>query len=222
MVVKEKALSHFSVGAHPSVVHKQFVNEAPLPLSGADVPSLSQLKNWKYRLSMNDAFRFVFSLLFFFFFFFSFFLSFLILSTGDVFYNITKKHPTFTRLCIHHPDIQVVLVSNFGLSILKESETVFVDGTFRTTECKLVLTILMGLRDDIAIPCAFLLLDSRETSMYKSFFKVESFFFSPFSFHNLFIRFFLFCSLLFFFFIPFSYFNFSFKLDHQDSIQGYY
>jgi hypothetical protein len=54
MVVKEKVLSHFSVGATPSVVHKQLVNDAPLPLSGADVPSLAQLKNWKYRASMND------------------------------------------------------------------------------------------------------------------------------------------------------------------------
>jgi hypothetical protein len=53
MVIKEKALNHFSVGAHPSVVHKQFVNDAPLPLSGSDVPSLSQLKNWKYRASMD-------------------------------------------------------------------------------------------------------------------------------------------------------------------------
>jgi hypothetical protein len=77
MVVKEKALSHFSVGAHPSVVHKQFVNEAPLPLSGADVPSLSQLKNWKYRLSMNEMpsglfLVFFFSFSFFFLFFFLF------------------------------------------------------------------------------------------------------------------------------------------------------
>jgi hypothetical protein len=70
----------------------------------------------------------------------------------------------------------VVLASSFGLSILKESETVFVDGTFRMTECKLVLTILMGLHDDVAISCAFLLSDSHETSMYKSFFKVKSFF----------------------------------------------
>jgi hypothetical protein len=69
MVVKEKALSHFSVGAHPSVVHKQFVNNAPLPLSGTDVPSLSQLKNWKYRVSMDGmpSGLFFLSLLFFLF-----------------------------------------------------------------------------------------------------------------------------------------------------------
>jgi hypothetical protein len=52
--VKEKALSHFSISATPSVVHKQFVNDAPLPLFSADAPSLSQLKNWKYRKSMKD------------------------------------------------------------------------------------------------------------------------------------------------------------------------
>jgi hypothetical protein len=136
----------------------------------------------------------------FFLFFSSFFL---ISSTGDVFYNITRKHPTFTRLCIHHPNIQVVLSSNFGLSILKESETVFVDGTFRTTECNLVLTILMGLHDDVAIPCAFLLSDSRETSMYKSFFKVNLF--------SIFLFPFVISSLIFilcFFFLLFSLFLF--------------
>jgi hypothetical protein len=53
IVVKEKVLSHFSVGAHLSVVHKQFVNNAPFSLSGTNVPSLSQLKNWKYRASMD-------------------------------------------------------------------------------------------------------------------------------------------------------------------------
>jgi hypothetical protein len=71
MVVKEKVLSHFSVGATPSVVHKQLVNDAPLPLSGADVPSLAQLKNWKYRASMNDM-PSGFFLCFFFFLFFLF------------------------------------------------------------------------------------------------------------------------------------------------------
>jgi hypothetical protein len=152
------------------VVHKQLVNDAPLSLSSADVPSLAQLKNWKYRASMNDMPSGLF------FSFSSFFSFYLILSTGDVFYNITRKHPEFTRLCIHHPNIQVVLASSFSLSILKESETVFVDDTFHTTECKLVLTVLMGLHDDVAIPCAFLLSDSREISMYKSFFKIKSFF----------------------------------------------
>jgi hypothetical protein len=76
MVVKEKALSHFTVGATPSVVHKQFVNDASLLLSGADVPSLAQLKNWKYCAAIND----MPSGLFFSIFLFSFFLSLLFLA----------------------------------------------------------------------------------------------------------------------------------------------
>jgi hypothetical protein len=52
--VKEKALDYFSVNVNPSVAHKKFINEVPTPLSPADVPSLSQLKNWKYRDSMKD------------------------------------------------------------------------------------------------------------------------------------------------------------------------
>lgn len=52
--VKEKALSQMSAGATPSNVHAEFVRNAPLPLSSADVPSLAQLKTWKHEFSMKD------------------------------------------------------------------------------------------------------------------------------------------------------------------------
>jgi hypothetical protein len=52
--VKERAITQMSARAMPSTVHKQIVNNAPLPLSSADVPSLSQLKNWKHELSIKD------------------------------------------------------------------------------------------------------------------------------------------------------------------------
>jgi hypothetical protein len=52
--VKDMAISQMSVGASQVNVHKQAVNNAPLPLSSADVPTKSQLKNWKYRESMKD------------------------------------------------------------------------------------------------------------------------------------------------------------------------
>ncbi len=51
--VKDQALQYFDVGVTPSVAHKQFVNNATLPLSPADVPSLGQLKSWKYRNVMD-------------------------------------------------------------------------------------------------------------------------------------------------------------------------
>jgi hypothetical protein len=89
-----------------------------------------------------------------------------------VFYNIGKKHPVFTRMSTNHPTIMVVLASAFGLGVLSKSAEVFIDGTFQTTECKLVLTILMGLVDGVAIPCAYLLSNSRETTTYKTFFEV--------------------------------------------------
>jgi hypothetical protein len=52
--VKEKALSQMSAGATPSNVHAEFVRNASLPLSSADVPTLAQLKNWKHEFSMKD------------------------------------------------------------------------------------------------------------------------------------------------------------------------
>lgn len=75
-------------------------------------------------------------------------------------------------MSVTHPNILVVLTSDFGISVLKQSTEVFVDGTFQTTEGKLVLMILMGLVDEVAVPCAYLLSNSRETNTYKIFFEV--------------------------------------------------
>jgi hypothetical protein len=47
-----------------------------------------------------------------------------------------------------------------------------VDGTFKTTEAKLVLTTIFGYHDGIAIPSAYLLSDSSETDTYESFYRV--------------------------------------------------
>jgi hypothetical protein len=66
----------------------------------------------------------------------------------------------------------VVLVSEFGADLMARGETFFVDGTFDTTECKLVLTVMMTLVGEVAVPCAYLLSDSRETDTYETFFKV--------------------------------------------------
>lgn len=71
------------------------------------------------------------------------------------------------------PDVHIVLVSNFGLELLSQPDAVmFVDGTFRTTECGLILTILMVLRGEKAIPAAFCLSSARETKTYQDFFEV--------------------------------------------------
>jgi hypothetical protein len=43
-----------SAGASPAVVYKQIVNDAPLPLSSADVPTQDQLKYWKRALVMKE------------------------------------------------------------------------------------------------------------------------------------------------------------------------
>ena len=69
--------------------------------------------------------------------------------------------------------MHIVLVSDFGLELMSEPDTVmFVDGTFRTTECGLILTILMVLRGEKAIPVAFCLSSARETKTYQDFFEV--------------------------------------------------
>jgi hypothetical protein len=57
--------------------------------------------------------------------------------------------------------------------ILKESKYFIVDGTFETTEAKLVLTTILGSRDDIAVPAAYLLSNSKETDTYESFYRVS-------------------------------------------------
>jgi hypothetical protein len=81
----------------------------------------------------------------------------------------------------------VVLVSEFAAGLMAKSEEFFLDGTFNTTECKLVLTILLALVDNVAIPCAYLLSNSPITKTYEWFFNVCIFFSFPFIiFHLLF------------------------------------
>jgi hypothetical protein len=86
--------------------------------------------------------------------------------------NIIHKHKTFVRECKIFPTVHIAMVSEFGSDLLTKSNYTIVDGTFNTTECKLVLTTLFGFHEDIAIPCAYLLSNSKETDNYEAFYKV--------------------------------------------------
>jgi hypothetical protein len=108
--VKEKAVVRLRAGDTPAAVHRDLTNNAPLPLSSAFAPTLSTVRNWQKHLSMED------------------------MLTGDVFCNIKLKHPDFTRLSIQHPDIVVVLVSDFGAAVMAKTEEFFLDGTFNTMD----------------------------------------------------------------------------------------
>jgi hypothetical protein len=81
---------------------------------------------------------------------------------------------------MHHPDIVVVLVSEFAAGLMAKSEEFFLDDTFNTTECKLVLTILLALVGNVAILCANLLSNSRITKTYEWFFNVRIFLTHPY------------------------------------------
>lgn len=83
-----------------------------------------------------------------------------------------KHDKTFVRTCALRPNVHVALASEFGLDILTKSKYTIVDGTFETTECKLVLTTLLAMHEDIAIPCAYLLSNSKETDNYEAFYRV--------------------------------------------------
>jgi hypothetical protein len=89
-----------------------------------------------------------------------------------VFYNISCKYSGFVRSCVIQPSVQVVLTSDFGLDLLSNSDIVFLDGTFDTTEDKLILTVFLGMHDGVAIPGAFMLSKLRDTDTYTSFFEV--------------------------------------------------
>jgi hypothetical protein len=95
---------------------------------------------------------------------------------GDALANIARKHSHFLRLTKLHPNVEIVLASNFGLDTLKSSATTIVDGTFSTTECDLVLTTLLAESHGIIIPCAYLLSNSKTTKTYKTFYEVNFFF----------------------------------------------
>jgi hypothetical protein len=45
--IREKATIQLSAGASPALVHRQIMNDAPLPLSPAEAPTQRQLIYWK-------------------------------------------------------------------------------------------------------------------------------------------------------------------------------
>ncbi len=85
-----------------------------------------------------------------------------------------KHDKTFVRTCSLRPNVHIALASEFGLDLLTKSKHVIVDGTFETTECKLVLTTMLAIHEDVAIPCAYLLSNSKETDNYEAYYKVCS------------------------------------------------
>lgn len=91
--------------------------------------------------------------------------------TGDALENIIRKHGQFVHECKIHPTVHIVMASKFGLDLVKSSKYVICDGTFETTECKLVLTTILGYHEGIAIPCAYLLSNSKETDNYEAFYR---------------------------------------------------
>jgi hypothetical protein len=83
-----------------------------------------------------------------------------------------KHGKDFARDIRFHPHAHITLASKFGLNLLSKSKYTIVDSTFDVSECKLLLTTLMGFHDGIALPCAYLLSNSQETHNYESFYRV--------------------------------------------------
>ena len=87
--------------------------------------------------------------------------------------NVLAKHgKEFVCLSENHPSFLLVLASDFGLSLLKTASDVYLDGTFNITETKLILTVLLVVSEGVAIPCTYLLSNTREGWTYKHFFEV--------------------------------------------------
>jgi hypothetical protein len=92
---------------------------------------------------------------------------------GDVCVNVLAKHgKEFLRLSENHPAFLMGFASDFGLNLLASAENIYVDGTFNTTEGKLVLTVLLVVVESVTIPCAFLFFNTREKWAYQKFFEV--------------------------------------------------
>jgi hypothetical protein len=70
------------------------------------------------------------------------------------------------------PKPNLVMASNFSLDILAKSHYVIVNGTFSTTERKMVLTTILGFHDGVPISCVYFLSELRDTKSYKYFFEV--------------------------------------------------
>lgn len=82
---------------------------------------------------------------------------------------IEMYHGTFLRHVELYPVTSLVFAGTSGLGILSNSKWIVVDGTFDLCEGRLILTTIMGYHDGVALPCAYLLSQSRDKDNYKSF-----------------------------------------------------
>jgi hypothetical protein len=168
--VKDSIHEMSAAGASTLQMHKYFVNKPQDSLSATEVPTCKQVKNMKayakskYRLSRMLFFYLYFNLLFTGFF------------IEEVLANISAKHGLnasgFVLGGESFPKPSLVMASEFALDLLTKSDYVIVDGTFSTTEHKMVLTTILGFYKGVSIPCAYFLSESRDTNSYKYFFEV--------------------------------------------------
>ncbi len=66
----------------------------------------------------------------------------------------------------------MVFAGPSGLDVLARAKHFIVDGTFDLCEESLIVTTIMAYQHGVAIPCAWLLSDSKERENYKKFFEV--------------------------------------------------
>jgi hypothetical protein len=82
--------------------------------------------------------------------------------------------PHFLRLLQLDPATSIVFAGANGLSMLANSKYVIVDDTFELVEMNLVLTMIMGYHDGIAILCVYYLSELKTHKSYLLFFQVSS------------------------------------------------
>ncbi len=146
--IKKKVISQLKVGAKPSVIHKELVNNSESS-SRKDIPTVQQMYNWKHNLTMEY------------------------LPSPDAIANIIQNYSNLFLQAIElHPVLNIALASTWGLNVLSNCKHTIIDGTFELCEKKLILTTVMAYRDGIAVPCAYLLSNSKEQENYKAFFEV--------------------------------------------------
>jgi hypothetical protein len=136
--VKQHAKALLQCGRTPSQAQKEIIEITPV-ITPSTVPTARQLQSMKYEMKKktlpgHDAVQNVISLF------------------GAC--NFLHKLELF-------PAINIVLASPVGLDHLARSATVYIDGTFDLCEMELVLTTLMVVVDNIAVPVVWLLSNSK-------------------------------------------------------------
>lgn len=142
--------TQLEIGTKPILIHKQLTNSTLDPSNHRKVPTLQQIYNINHQVKKT------------------FFQKNADLQLYDQFGDFVKRHTI-------GPELILVLAGACAKLVLPTTEYCIVDDTLSLCKGQLMLTTILGIKGDVAIPCCYLLSASKTQPVYKTYFAVSDY-----------------------------------------------